>query len=372
MVKLEDVEREARGQWGYILAKLAPSLREAIDAGSRKHVPCPVHSPSRDGFRLLNDWEETGAGCCNSCGTFPAGIPLLRWANGWSFKESLDAVADCLGMSDTGGEYTPRATEYVEDPRKAEERARADEKKCANLKAVWEQSVDILDPAAEPLRLYMVRRGLEFEGLNSETIRFHPSLPYFLDGEKNMGHFPTMVCAVVDSKKKPVTIHRTFLQKNGKKAPFENCKKAMAIPSYRDMSGASIWLSRPGRVIAVTEGVETGLAVLQGTEIPTFPAINTTCMKNFIPMEGVETVLVFGDKDIARKRQNGEVFYPGQEAASELFRRLRAEGFKSNGYIPSDDIPAGKESIDWLDVYVKHGQAGFGQLATIMRKGAVQ
>jgi len=97
-IKLDDVEKSAAGQWGYILAKLAPDLGDALEA-PKKHHACPVHG-GKDGFRLFNDYEQKGGGICNTCGPKGGGISLIMWVNGWNFKETLEAVAGVMGLTE--------------------------------------------------------------------------------------------------------------------------------------------------------------------------------------------------------------------------------------------------------------------------------
>ena len=51
-----DVRNAARGRWGEVLLRLAPSLRDAI-ARPGRHVPCPVHGGT-NGFRMYRDFED--------------------------------------------------------------------------------------------------------------------------------------------------------------------------------------------------------------------------------------------------------------------------------------------------------------------------
>lgn len=85
------VKRLVGNNWARVLNELAPCLKEACD-NLGYHVPCPVHG-GKDGFRLFSDASETGGGICNTCGAFPDGLAILQWVNGWSFRETLDAIS---------------------------------------------------------------------------------------------------------------------------------------------------------------------------------------------------------------------------------------------------------------------------------------
>ena len=79
----------SNGRWGSILGSLAAQLSPALDAGGRRHVPCPVHGGT-DGFRFFQNFEESGRAICNTCGHFHDGFAVLQWANGWSSREVLE------------------------------------------------------------------------------------------------------------------------------------------------------------------------------------------------------------------------------------------------------------------------------------------
>ena len=88
------VRLAARGRWLSILESLCPELQPAL-ARPGRHGACPVHG-GHDGFRLFRDAEVSGGGICNSCGSKPDGFALLMWLRGWSFPDTLKAVASTL------------------------------------------------------------------------------------------------------------------------------------------------------------------------------------------------------------------------------------------------------------------------------------
>lgn len=95
-VSVVQIKAAARGSWGTICRELAPALAEAIEKRGR-HVSCPVHG-GEDGFRLFPDFDESGGGICNTCGTFSDGIALISWVNGWSFSTTIENSARTLGL----------------------------------------------------------------------------------------------------------------------------------------------------------------------------------------------------------------------------------------------------------------------------------
>ncbi|PZP55880.1 MAG: hypothetical protein DI596_10955, partial [Azospira oryzae] len=318
-MKAEEIRPVARGRWGEILAALAPHLIPALERKGR-HMPCPVHG-GRDGYRVFKDVDETGGSVCNTCGVFPDGFATLMWANGWDFPTALRAVAGylCVGTS------TGRPARKVKpEPQKGED----DEKLRQALNRVWNESIPIMDRDAEPARLYLARRGISIRP--PETIRFHPSLAYYDGDKKAAGGYPAIIAMVTGAQGNPVTIHRTYLTPDGKKAPVESPKKLMAYPKDRRIVGGAIRLVEAGSVLAVAEGLETSLAVLEGTGLPVWCAVNAYLLEHLVPPESVRRVIVFADKDRATEQHpRGH----GQEAARRLVQRLWEMGIKASAIV---------------------------------------
>jgi hypothetical protein len=352
-MKAEEVRPLAIGRWEEILSALAPQLTPALDRKGR-HVPCPVHG-GKDGYRVFKDVQSTGGSVCNTCGVFADGFATLMWANGWDFMTALNAVAEYLNICHVS--VTPPRRQQKSSS-KLDNDEENDEKRQA-LNRVWNESIAILDRDAEPARLYLARRGISIP--LPETLRFHPSLAYY-DGNKKTGEYPAIVAMVSGAEGNPVTIHRTYLTKDGKKAPVESPKKLMSYPKDRKIIGGAIRLVDPGPVLAVAEGLETALAVMEGTGLPVWCAVNALLLEHFVPPPGVERVVVFADKDRSTEQHpRGH----GQEAARRLVQRLWEMGIKASAIVPAGEIPAGQKSLDWLDILNRDGLAGFPTVQSI-------
>lgn len=360
----EEVLRMARGRWGSILAVLAPQLQAALDRTGR-HVPCPVHG-GKDGLRVFKDVDDTGGSVCNTCGINADGIATLMWANGWRYSTTLRSVADYLRV----GPRVAIPTRKVVRPEPAKGEGHEDDERLRqSLNRVWNESVPIPDRDAEPARLYLARRGISISP--PEALRFHPSLPYY-DGDKRIGEFPALVAMVSGADGGPVTIHRTYLTPDGCKAPVESPKKLMGYPKDRKVVGGAIRLvDAASPVLAVAEGLETSLAVMEGTELPVWCTVNALLLANFVPPDAVQRVLVFADKDRPTEQHpKGH----GQEAARQLVLRLWEMDIQASAIVPAGDIQAGEKSLDWLDILKRDGKAGFPTLksidARLMRRAA--
>ncbi len=180
-VEVSTVREYARNQWTGLLGRLAPTLERAL-ARPGRHVPCPVHG-GHDGFRVFRDVNQTGGGICNTCGSFSDGFALLMWANDWSFRQALEAVAQDLRL-DAGGAWSAPKPRLQPNPVPCRDQAAAEE----SLRGVWEETLDPTDRKAAPLRRYLRRRGI------ASTAGFRrgpvPSGPGVLRGWRAKGHLP--------------------------------------------------------------------------------------------------------------------------------------------------------------------------------------
>ena len=126
--------------------------------------------------------------------------------------------------------------------------------------------------------------------------------------------WPLMVAAVSDYTGRLKALHRTFLTTGGEKAPVEPGKKTLA-----PVIGYATHLAKTGERLAVTEGIETGLSVMQATGIPTWAALSAGGIEKLIlpPLPLAREVLICADNDA-----NGV----GQRAAETAATRWYAEG----------------------------------------------
>lgn len=203
---------------------------------------------------------------------------------------------------------------------------------------------------ASPVLKYFESRGLKDAEWDDESLRFVPNAIYRSSKETGTERWPALVAAVRKVDGTLVTLHRTFLTEDGRKAPVEEVKKLMALPEGATINGASIQLGTPDDKLCLAEGIETALSVQYATGIPCWCAISANGMKTVEIPEGVKTVLIFADKD------KSDV---GSLAAEALRKRLADEGrFAVIVNIP-DAIPSGAKGIDWNDVLRMKGPEAF-------------
>ena len=263
-ISKNEVKQLAHGRWDGIVRKLAPQLVPALETPG-DHVDCPMHGGELD-FRLFKDFTGSGGGIC-TCGVFPDGIELIRSANDWRFHEALMEIAEYLldGSSSLPSRSVPasvsRQTANVSEDNAIRSR----------LRALWKSSLPLTHPMAMPAVRYINGRGLSVPTA-LPALRFHPALAYHAKGVFQ-GHYPGLVALVIGSDGLPTSIHRTYITDDGRKAEVECPKKLCSYPSDRPLSGAAIPLFKPGRQLAVAEGIETALAVTELTGIPCWATV---------------------------------------------------------------------------------------------------
>jgi hypothetical protein len=350
IVKSADVRHAARGNWGWVLTALAPELEPAL-AKPGRHIGCPVHG-GHDGFRLFRDIESSGGGVCNTCGPKPDGFALLMWLRNWDFPAVLAAVNSVLG----GGNPPPVPAQILKA--KPLRKGPTDEEIRQRLRKTWLDSAQWWVPAAKPLRDYLAGRGLE-PGVLSETggsIRFHPGLPCYDEDNRHEGTFPAMIGLVCDRGGRPITLHRTWLAQDGRKAPVQSPRKMMPIPSDRLVLGGAIRLGLPeaSPTADIAEGIETALAVIQATGLPVWSSATAALLGHFVPPEGTRHVRIWCDLDRLVKGRRA-----GEDAAAKLRERLRLAGIGTEILLPPAPMLGEKKGVDWLDVLNECGASAF-------------
>ena len=328
MMDAESLKAQAVGQWLAIISHLAPQLSHACQSPSR-HVKCPCHG-EKDGFRLFEDASETGGGYCNQTGAYPDGLAVLMWANDWTFRETLEAIANYLGLTD---DSLPIIRKQTPKPHPKKDWSR--ERK--QLEQTWAES----QPGAKRLREYFEHRGLHLS--LPDTLRFHPKLPYY-HNNKELTYYPAMLAQIIRGNE-VVGMHRTYLDSDGPgKAVVPLPKKT--IKCADTMSGGSIRLFGPeqDQPLVLCEGIETGLAIYDYSGWPVWPCVNSTMLEKVELPESIKSVFIGADKDLSGV---------GQASAEKLSRRLVDEGRKVRISLPPAPIPEGSSGVDWLDCLKK-------------------
>lgn len=338
-----------------ILRDLAPGLSSVLsDAKWRGSCPNPGHKQtSGKAFRLFDDAESSGGGVCNTCGKFPDVVETLRFANGWDYKEVFEALRNNLGMGDGNAVAKVRLTEKPVVAKKS----LGNEEARAALNRVRERLAGTDRERGNRIAInYFVSRGLDgdkalecFEG----SLRISESEDLFHETSKGkyekVGSFPALFILYVDALGMPATYHRIYLGKEGfGKANVvvagEEVDVKRSMKPCRPMRGGFMELNKrfSGRVLGVTEGVETGLAV--GTLLDVRVRACSAGLKKYVDFgDDVEMVIDFADADKA-----------GLADSKEIAKRCVESGIK---YVRAVAVPVpGLLKPDWLDVLNHYGE----------------
>lgn len=347
-IDYDQVRSTACGRWRQVYAQVAGFDDALKHAGKNRHVECPICS--RKNFRLFKDYEETGGGIC-TCGSYPDGFMLLRAV--WHFGptqtyELFKGVADILGGDHSTPQVPPLAKQRTA-PAKTIDHGRLKE-----LRSVHGQLLLVTHPDAEPLRRYLVHRGLDPQECPADLM-FHPGLPYLHERDdgsyEDLGTHPAMVGIVRTVRGDIITLHRTYLTAEGGKANVPEAKKLMPKAVTRSVAGCCIQLDRQvGSVLHLAEGIETGLSVRAMTREPTWVAISANFLPALVRPRSVERVVLWVDLD-----RSGA----GHRFSQELADRLLSEGVTMQCHTPSGPIPLDAKSVDWNDIHRAQGQTGF-------------
>ena len=196
------------------------------------------------------------------------------------------------------------------------------------LERVWRQAHTVTP--TDPVARYLQQRGLWQEPV-PEVLRCHPRLPYRHDDEHYTYH-PALIATVQDPHGAIATLHRIYLDNAGVKADVPTPKRMMPTPTT--VTGAAVRLDSPHETIAVTEGIETGLAVRLTTQLPVWAALSAGNMTTIVIPDNVRMVVICADNDPGGT---------GERAAKQLARRMLAEGRRVKILMPS--MPG----TDWAD-----------------------
>ncbi len=330
-LSINELRSTARGRWIDILISLG--LPE--ESLTRQNKPCPACGGT-DRFSFTDN-SGSGSFVCRSHDRLGGdGFELVMHFLGCDLPGALVKVSAALSIN------SPSVP--VNLPRQPAPKLPANDKRdSATLRRLWHEAGVVT--VGDPVYRYLERRGIRLQSA-PPVLRFHPALPYWLTGGKHpvrLGVFPAMLAAVQGEDGLSVAIHRTYLQPDGQKADIRDPKTGVSLPAKKlktrgdgVMPGASIRLFTPvdGR-LAVTEGIETALAVHLITGIPVWACVSASGLASaWLPPEVLQ-VVVAADND-----RNGA----GQKAANALAERLSGEGRKVDVLFPSTP------GLDWLDV----------------------
>jgi putative DNA primase/helicase len=348
----ERVHRLTSGRWSEVLDRAGV----LVGSNPNKKTHCPLHEDQKPKFRFENK-NGDGNWHCAVCG-HGSGMALLMQAKGFSFIAASKLVIELF--ESPGSKIAPAS-----QPRRLYVPPTPDvtqiEYRRAAFAKVWSEARPVTQ--GDPVDVYLRSR---IPGLADipKVIRFHPGLAFFgippEDAKfgRNYGLHPCMVSAVVDETGLCCNIHRTFLTRQGKKLVLqepdpEDPFVLVDLPTKKLMPsiGAKhyqIRLFKPNDgVLGIAEGIETALAAMVYSSVPTWSLVATTGMVNFLVPDSINKLVIFADNDkLTEKGIN-----PGLDAARRLLdspRVAQRMSDESLSVVIRTPETAGTDMVDFL------------------------
>ncbi|MGV7963787.1 toprim domain-containing protein [Photorhabdus tasmaniensis] len=366
--------------WRYVFERI-PAFKEACEKAPRQ-VPCPFTGNGKSKFRFRKKDLYTGCAIHNdyAVNAFCDGIDVLAEHYKLTKTQTCKKIlTDFFGMD----LYAPLTDADILSERRYKTAVRATEtldseeveKRLRKLEVLYHYTGEIKPNS--PVAMYLRKRGFK-RILNHlpKDLGLNNRLYYWNQEKQKASTYPGMIAIYRDTRGRPLTIHRTFVEKDGDKANVDNPKLMMKPPA--DMTGGSIQLFDPHYdsvsctwTLGVAEGIENALSVTEATSTPCWAASSAWCLENVVvpdyllPPSDAKVInfYIWADKDIANTKGN----CAGMASAKRLQNRM--EDFFAKRYLASElivrvfepacDIPKGKKGVDWNDVLKATGSDGF-------------
>lgn len=385
--KHEKVAALCEGRWDVIFSKYG-DLSDAINRYPNQ-VPCPFSGKGNTKFRLCRGWEDQGVAYHNDFGRLD-GFNILAKLEGVSFNQSMDIALDIIGGKIE--DVKPETVRKNREKREVKEHYKFIHRRNKVAAVVKECS---LARDSEIAHNYFRSRGLKGDlSKLPSSIGFHPALELFIGTKekdengrfkvKSAGHWPAILPMFHHVNGGVNTLHRNYLNEdgNGKLTgldSFDESKKVMS-PPYAMTGGAMRIDAHPlvikledgsyHAILAVGEGMETILAVREGTGVPGWACYSDGLLAH-LNLESIFDAAakhIFDNYGEVKPRvkldllimEDKDVSQAGARASKTLVERC-AKYTNLNPIVmtPKGDIKPGKKSQDWLDEYVDLGPKAF-------------
>lgn len=315
-LKKPPLRDRGQGRWPGILSALgAPETM----VNPRKFHPCPWCG-GKDRFRFT-DKDGAGLFYCNQCGSHSP-VDFLMHVNGWDFARAAKEIEGVLG-----------------EVKFSQRRAKANDAGARNaMQKLWDQAAPIA--SGDFVDAWFAGRGVG----QSAYCRWLKKVDHaeYVDDDGRKSWHPAMVAKILAPDGTPTNLHRTYLTLTGRKADVGSVRKVMVGGIAK---GSAIRLFDVGPVLGVAEGIETAFAASALFGVPVWSTINSTILSGWLPPEGVQQVIIFGDNDPQ---------FGGQAAANALAHRLACN--KERPVSVRIEIPP-VTGEDWNDVLLKQRRA---------------
>ena len=275
-----------------------------IHPPQRGHMRCP--RPDHEDVHPSWRWDHDKARWICTCGSGDV-FDLVQALQGGGFPETIEFIASVLGLEPRRRPL--RRQSPVEAPQ--------DNRNGEAAHAIWTAAL----PAEwSPVRIYLQHRGI--------IIPPPPSIRFAELQHRTGQTLPTMVAAVQNKDGMVVAVLRTFLAPDG-------AEKAAVTPNKMALgpiAGGAARLALAADTVALVEGVEDGLALMQMTGTPVWAVLGTSGFLVVELPDHIHRVILAPDGDKA-----------GDKVIDPAAERLTRQGIDVRVSQP----PPGK---DWCDI----------------------
>jgi putative DNA primase/helicase len=306
-------------QWVALLQKYGVHASSLTGKGS----PCPICGGNDrftyDNRRGRGDWV------CRKCngGDRKAGdgFELICKSAGITFRElmlELDAGFPADVRTGAVSRAAP-APGRKADPAWAQKR----------LDSMWENA--IANGRNDLVSRYLRSRVPGLDVAPSTALRL--AMLEYRHEKKVIGQWPGILARFTLADGRLGTLHRTFLDRSKPAKATIITNDGEVLPSklndvtVNKLNGGAVRLMEPvNGEIGVGEGLETVLAAHMMFGVPVWYCLNRILLSDFVVPEGlgIRVVHIFADFDAVDPRTRKS---PGMDAALNLAKRLRAEGY---------------------------------------------
>jgi DNA primase len=249
--KAELDEIRARVPLGALIGRRVPLKKR----GGEQLGLCPFHAEKTPSFTVV---ERKGFFHCFGCGAHGDHFAFVMRLEGVDFAGAVARLRGEAGLDELRRDPDQVARDRVRLARQQAELARREAERerwrAESALSIWRRA----RPAGGTLvEAYLRSRGIEPAAIGGvpPSLRFDPEATHPDTGEI----LPAMVAGVQGARDRVVAIHRTFLRADGGGKANVEPAKMMLGPCWR----GGVRFAPAGPVLAIGEGIETCLSVLQ-------------------------------------------------------------------------------------------------------------
>ena len=175
------------------------------------------------------------------------------------------------------------------------------------INKIWDECLNIKNTIAET---YLNKRNISLETINKinpSALKYHPALYHSETGDTH----PALVAGIYLESGKLTAIHRHYLDNEGSKLSNVKSNKKMLGKLNNEACKLINTKITNCNNLAICEGIESGLSILQNMECDVYCAISASNLANLNIPDKYHNIDVYFDydKESSTGRKSGMIFY---------------------------------------------------------------